>query len=336
MRAVGIVSRLGVEPGLYTREGAAVPQAMEVWNTHLAAVRPTPDFPRFAKELAALYLLGPFGYELWKLWEKSRNPPALARVAEAQLPKSGESSARLPHRVVLIPASALHRNFADFDAPIFHGLFAKEDVLQSLMEAEGGHSELLIVDHATANATYRHAGGAQLGLGLHLPHPKDPAVLIPVSNYSDFLKREAQTEWLQVFEALGAAKVVIADATNVSANAKGSGANPAGSVSVEMRAAYGNSNVEESTYAPGTFDPGRARRGRRWLGDYPEILAIVEGRESGRQLSWRKTVKVNCSFGASVKFLSVATATKGGASLGVEYERTYDFFVEFHGQPTAR
>jgi hypothetical protein len=326
MRVVGVVTKLGVEPGLYARRGVPEGELVSQWNSMSNAAR-------LGVGLAGLVAVWywPISYGVYLVYEylTKDGPGRIYRVEQAALPSSNESTALLPSRVIFLPSSALLQTYSDYGDPVFHGLFDSAKLLRTLMSAEGGHSELLIVDQAMANATYRHAGGGRFSTGLHLPHPKDPAVLVPVRDFSEYMGVELRAEWVRIFEALGAKRIVIADSTKVSGKANAKVANPTGNVAAEMRATYGSSNVEESTYESGTFDPKRAATDRRWLGDHPEIVSIIEGRIGGRQSSWRRTIKVDCTFGASAEFLSLATATKGSASFEVEYHRTYDFFVEF-------
>lgn len=164
---------------------------------------------------------------------------------------------------------------------------------------------------------------------MHLPHPKDPTVLIPARNYAEDLLRDVRSEWIRTFEALGAKRIVIGDSTALKGKLGGSkNVAGVGNVGVEMQATYGTSAVDDSAYVDGTFDPERAMENRRWIRDFPDILNIVEGRVRGTQSSWRRTVAVNASFGVSIDALAVFKGTGG-----FEYERTYDFFVEFHPKP---
>lgn len=131
--------------------------------------------------------------------------------------------------------------------------------------------------------------------------------------------------WRRIAGTLGSRRTVEADL-----RASGYHANPAMGVEAEFHARYGTKNVNTSTFEQGTFDSSRAVSGRRWLGDHPEINAIVEGRIAGKQASWRKTVQTNLAAGASVDVLVLAAPSVSGGSVQARYQRTWDFYVEFH------
>jgi hypothetical protein len=323
MRIIGVVSQLGFPPGLYIREGIDKNLTEDAWQKYATYA--------FAANVAGTVLF-PFGLGipalLWELVFNKKVPP-IQRVETALLTE--KSSPQLPNPAIYLPASGLLRKFSDYSDSIFHGLFQKKKDLRTIMEAEGGNSELLILDQKTANETFTHAGGGAFSIGtLYIPHPKDVSVLVPVESYSKHLKTELQSEWVSILAALGAKHIVIADATETTVVTKCDVKGVAGSVAQEMRAFYGGSNVEESSFANGTFNPTKALENRRWLGDHPELLSIIEARINGNQLSWRKTVNMNVSFGASIEVLSVIHASKGKAGVKTTFARVYDFYVEFH------
>ncbi len=273
--------------------------------------------------LVAPYLVAPIAFAVflpqWRnLFLPTKRP--LVRVENAM---GASASDETLARAIVIASSLLGGDFSDYDAPLFHGLFGSKRELETVMRSEGGNVDLVIVDQGTARAAFTHFSGGQFSTGVHLPHPKDPRVLIPARSYDGDLLREVQAEWVEAFESLGAKRIVIGDATRVTGKLTASKADVGG----EMRAAYGASHVDESTYGIGTFDPERATRNRRWLRDYPEVWSIVNARISGNQVSWRRSIKVNASFGISVDALKLWSAGLEGG-----YERMYDFFVEFHAK----
>jgi hypothetical protein len=330
MRIIGVVSQLGFPPGLYIREGIDKKVTEDAWQKYATSA--------FGAKVAVVMLfpLG-LGIPAVLLWEYifNKKVPPIQRLETAILTE--KSTPQLPNPAIYLPASGLLRKFSDFKEGIFHGLFQEEKELRTIMEAEGGNSELLILDQETANQTFTHAGGGTFSIGqLHIPHPKDISVLVPIESYSEYLKTELQAEWVSILSALGAKHIVIADATKATVKTTGDGTTVAGSVALEMRASYGASNVEESFFGTGVFEPTRAVANRRWLGDHPVLLSIIEGRIHGQQLSWRKTVKVNISFGASVEVLSTVHAAKVKTNVETTYERVYDFYVEFHPRSEAK
>lgn len=329
MQVVGIVSEIKHPAGVYIREGAADPKAVaEAYIKSLiksdggsnsvavaaaivgAATVSSYVVPMSALAAIARYMLSP-DRKIVRVKELDNKQPVVGSVARGG---------------IVIPSKSLDGQYGDFDSPILHGLFSGRNEFKTVMEAEGGNVDLTLLDQHVANDVYRHYLGAPFSTGLHLPHPKDPAVLIPVRDYASGLLREVHGEWVQTFEALGAKAIVIGDSTSFKASAKGSkNVAGVGTVGAEMRGSYGNENIEESTYASGTFDPARAMANRRWIRDYPEITSIVDGRIHGNQTSWRRAIRVNAEFGVSSKVLGVFSAQLAGG-----YQRSYDFYVEFH------
>jgi hypothetical protein len=365
MKVVGVVSSLGVKPGLYGRKGVDEERVSESWNRETTVIaasahqastvrRNQPgvgqENPRAAGAAAAagawvaggalfgllfpsVLMAGPV-YYLYKNWGKlfgSTAPPApIKRISGAHMPSANQSTAILPSSAIIVPAALLAKDYRDYDDKVFHGLFASAAELETLMTQEGGNSELHIVDQGTANALFEHPGRGTFSRGLHLPHPKDAFVLVPMKDWDKRIKEEILYEWIRVFEALGAKNIVIGDYTNVKGGAKVAHSNPAGGVEAQMRAEYGSSLVEVSTFEKGGFDPIRATENRRWLGDHPAITAIVEGRVSGQQASWRRTVEVDLACGVSVEVLALAAPSLTKVETDVKFRRKFDLYVEFH------
>jgi hypothetical protein len=359
MRIVGVVSQLGVRPGLYAREGINDEEVAGVWEQYknlatllqsgggatgrAAAAAAAATAAQAVGRTAALFILPAFTpilagagaalfvYGAWD-WIIGRPSRTIRRVERAMMPTTEESGHILASEAVVIPGKLLASDYRDFDSPIFHGLFESKRQLEQLMEANGGHTELHIVSQATANQVYGHPFGGRFKTGLHVPHPKDPKALVPLADMHESVKEEVVHEWGEVFEALGAKKLVIADTTGITVDAKGKHSNPGASVEAQMQLAYGSSVVETSTYAAGVFDPERASTGRRWLGDHPAIMKIVAGRVHGNQTSWRRTVKVDVTAGVSLDVIALAAPSKSKGQLKAEYHRTFDFFVEFYSK----
>jgi hypothetical protein len=351
MKVVGVVTSLGVDPGLYARTGVDEERVAEGWNaaaTTVAGLRAATGAGAVlaGARVASMFLasgvvalafpavaLGAPAYFLWKNWDKLFGRKAtqpLMRVQQALLPSPELESAILPSRVVVIPHALLGGEYSDFNSPVFHGLFTSESQLRTMMTQEGGNSELHIMEQATVARFFRHPGEGMFSRGLHVPHPKDPFTLIPMAEYDRYLKEEILYEWVRVFEALGARSIVIGDSTTAKASGKSSHVNPVGSVEAAMRIEYGNSKVECSAFEAGGFDPGRATSDRKWLGDFPAIKAIVEGRVQGQQSSWRRTVEVDLSVGASVEVLALAAPSLTTAEAALKYHKKFDLYVEFH------
>lgn len=323
MRVIGIVTELRHPPGLYMREGIApTEEVAKAWQAAGQAGAVAAGGALVAGIWGAVFL-GPLvvtlaafipAYQLaHRLLSK---PPPLVRV-EGGL---GSGEATEPKAIVMA-SRLLGGAYSDYDSPLFHGLFRSGTELRKVMEAEGGNVDLVIVDQATANATFKHSSGGLFSTGIYLPHPKDPSVLLAARNYEKDLVTELRSEWVQTFEALGAKEIVIGEVTKSKAKASGS----KDGVAAEMRAAYGTESVDASTYLPGTWDPTRAVHGRRLLRDSPLIWSIVEGRIHGNQLTWRRTIQVDASFGVDVGVLKLWSV-----GLKIDYEQKFDFFVEFH------
>lgn len=321
MRVIGVVSKLGFPAGLYLREAVDKATACKAWSLYT-------EFESISLASKVWAFLSPQSYFAMRVleWVLKDKKSKIKRLEEALLPEI--SSCHLPHPAIYIPSSGLLKKYSDYNDAIFHGLFKDKSLLQNVMESEGGNSELVILDQDLANKTFKHAGAGRFSLGLYCPHPKDVEVLLPIESYSDYLKNELHAEWVSLFESLGAKTIIIADATEVKGEVKTTAVGAAGAIAAEMKAAYGHSNVEESHFSTGVFDPVRAKTARRWLGDHPAVLSIMEGRIQGNQLSWRKSIKVDVSFSASVNL--ICAAGKGDGEFKATLHRNYDFYVEFY------
>lgn len=337
MIVVGVVSELRHAPGVYGRSdervGAAQQQALKEFAAAAAAVSARTTLSSVALAVspilaggllaAGVGVLGVAGWYLLTGHSPLQHSP-LKRVGD--VPRLPLNSPDLARELLIVPGAFLGGDFGGHKDPYLYGLFGRATTMRSVFSAEGGNVDLWIISQTAASKHFSHYGGneARFSPGLHLPHPKDPKVLVPISDYSTRLYQEVRQEWIRVFEALGAKRIVVADTTDGKLGFGFRGKPQGVDIAADLRATYGESCVDESRYAAGTFDATRARTGRRWLGEHPEIATIVEGRIDGRQESWRRTLTVDASFGIDV---SVLTAV--GASMSASLRRTIDFYVEF-------
>jgi len=97
-----------------------------------------------------------------------------------------------------------------------------------------------------------------------------------------------------------------------------------------LKSQYGREVVRESTYSLGTFDPARARTGKRWVEDYAAIQSIIEGRVHGNQIGYRESVTVDISFGFESKVLEIF-----GSKIEGGYNRKYELAVQFYPKPVS-
>ena len=277
--------------------------------------------------IGGIFLLGASTVLMWRFERKYRHLTRAPIERLDGLPGgSVGSNGGILSEGIVVPAAMIVGYSSDYNNPIFYGLFPSRGDLETMMRAEGGNVDLFIVSQATASKYFQHHGGpaTRFSPGLHFPHPKDPDVLVPAQEYSKRLFEELRQEWVRTFEALGAKRIVIADTTEQTWHSK-LRAKPQGvDVAADLRIVYGEECVDESTYVDGTFDQERALRDRRWLGDHPEILSIVEGRVHGTQATWRRSVRVDTSFGVDVAVLNVVKA-----SVKREVRRELVFYVEF-------
>ena len=353
MRVVGVVTEVRHEPGLYFRQGAwSAEDAERVWTSYVRSSQAWDVLlGRIGAQAVGAVLAGgvasaapvallaspalvaaPLAYLAYLAYRRYSRRPFVRHEPRLML-GAGEASPCLPARSMVFPAAGFLGDFGDFDQSMFYGLFRTEADLQKAMKAEGGNNDLLIVGQEEAQRAFAHATDARMSPGLYIPHPKDPRRLIPLNGYAQHLLEEVLAEWVRTFEALGAKRVVIADTVEHAANAKVNAAANGIPTTVELQAAYGVANIQESTFDAGILDESRAVSGC-WYGDYAQIRTIVEGRTRGRQLSWRKTVQVDASFGVNVGVLKQFDAL--GGSGAYKYRRTYDILVEFHPRSKQR
>jgi len=328
LRVLGVVSELQHSPGVYGRQtavdSASLDKAKEAYTAHYKTL-----LTLSGVALAVSFEPLPLQFGRW-LYRRAFAPPApIERLGDS--PPSVTADGPIGQALV-IPAAFLQNDFRDYDDPHLYGLPGSSQRWKALMTAEASHVDLWIVSQATAEQSYRHFGGerARFSRGLHVPHPKDPTVLVPLEGIAQALLAEVRHEWVRAFEALGARRIVIADSTNAKGGGGGRAPVQGVDVAAELRIKYGSSNVDEHTYGPGTFDPGRATAGARWLGDHPAIRNVVDGRVHGSQTAWRREQTVDAAFGLDVKAL-------GAFGLGIsgDYQRRFEICVEFYPTPAG-
>lgn len=323
MRIVGVVSEAHHAPGVYGQGQQLDARTLErIRSAQLARGMLT----TLSASLVAPQLI-PLGFQVINALLANNEMKRLG-------PLPGETDSKLlpPAGGIVIPAARArigglqaHRD------PLFYGLFRSRRELRRSFSAEGGNVDLWILPISVAQDRFRHHGGVDgtFSLGLYLPHPKDPDVLVPAREFSQILRDQVLQDWVRAFEALGASKTVICDTTTARASTT-VGTRPSGAdVAAELKAQYGAEVVRESSYGPGTFDCVRACEGKRWIDDFAAIQSIVEGRVKGRQLSYRERVRIDLSFGLDIKALGTWEGMLDGG-----YTRTYELAVEFHPKKT--
>jgi|GEM_PF-3644130 len=334
MRVFGVVTELRHQPGVYGRRDAAsaeqVDAAAEAWARQAASAGSAGVLSTLAAAASPLLTLGIpalavviLAARAYRMWT---SPTPIERLKD---PLPDPDSQIDLAQALTIPQAFLGNDLRGVKDPHLYGLFQSNRQLRALMTAEGGHVDLYVLSQKTAREHFTHVGGegAHFSVGLHIPHPKDPRVLVPLATAAKDLLADLHCEWVRSFEALGAKQLVIVDKTQWSGKANAAGVHPAaGDVAAELRGRYGSESVVEHAYGGGTFDPDRATRGLRWLGDYPEIRNIIDGRVSGNQTSWRRTQSVDASFGLDVRALGKAF----GLGLEGNYSRSFEFAVQFH------
>jgi hypothetical protein len=335
MRTVAIVPQLCVPPGVYVRKSVDAAEASFAWNLRSKVVhdliREYGHNPYAVAALMGLAAAGtPWpvllaGHYLWK--RHFATPEPLVVLADARLPE--RSNPLIASRAAVFPRGALAGSYLDYNEEIFHGMFKSSDDLKAVMEAFGGNGELHIVDQVTANEAFVHAGGGRFSTGLHVPHPKDPLTLVPIVDYQKAMQDEARAELYEIFAALGAKRIIVADTDTAKLKGKVKVLNPGGTVKGQMEARYGFEHVTEHTYYEGTFDPDLALRKRRWLGDDKAVKAVVENRVHGAQATFREFVTVNLAVEGAVDVIALAAPSRTEVKGAASFVQTWEYFVEF-------
>lgn len=164
MRVIGIVTEVRQPPGLYMREGVAKPEdvaaasqrwvtassavgtglgavgvagALGVANAALAAVMFAPVALPLGVALAAAHIV----YRSYGGWFSKVAP--LIRVPNV-LESAGATD--LSEKAILVSSALLGGQYNDYDAPLFHGLFSDTKALRTVMQAEGGNVDLVVID----------------------------------------------------------------------------------------------------------------------------------------------------------------------------------------------
>ncbi len=326
VRVIGIVSQLHHPSGIYGHgdpldsdvrariTDIAAAQAASTLSSLLGAVAPVSGG-------AIVEIIGVLGRALV-------NSKKIKRVAD--LPEFDPGMSTLaPSGGILIPSALLALGLRVHADPVLYGLFNSSSQVRRTFFAEGGNVDLLILPHDVAAKHFRHHGGTTglFSRGLYVPHPKDPQTLVPARTAAQTLRDEMLQDWVRAFEALGAKTIVICDTTVARAEGKLQSTGTA-SLAAELKAQFGKAVVRESTYDQGTYEPGRALLNKKWLGDFPTIGAIIEGRQNGRQLTYREQVRIDASFGIDTKALRA-----WGASIKGGYNRSFELAVEFYPRP---
>lgn len=320
MRYYGIVNQLRQKPGWYGRKSPGSEEAQAVIRSTAGST-----WAAGAAGVAALLVVaGPLpvvglAVSILSWFSRRKQPLRLVhRLEDASL--------------CLFSDNVLDEDYSlnGEDAKVLHGLISDASQFKALMSSEGG-SELFLLERSQVDVLgLKHYGGidAPFSPGLYCEHPKDNTVLLPLNTASDLLQSEILAEMIDVFEALGATRILIEDVTELSVTTSGGD----GKVAAKASATAEKKVLRESRYAPDKpVDAARALQNKRHVRDLRNVMSIVEARTHGNQTYQRfeESVSVNCG-------LDVSVLGAFGAGIKGSFKRQWSFDVEFQSKQTSK
>lgn len=228
--------------------------------------------------------------------------------------------------IIIENGNLAERYYIGNDKDLFSGFFEtfanSTDAFETLMKSDGG--SMLIINEKEA-IDKKHFLGGILSSGLYFEHPKNATLLIPIANSAETLKSLILQEIIDTYEALGAKKIEIYDLVSIKSDLGVSGIFKKVKFKAEAEGSYKNSLVIKREFADGTFDSSRALENKYFIHNLPHVMSTVNGRIHGRQISDNYKQSIDLSGGINIDVLDIF-----GIKGSTNYEKTWNFFVEFH------
>jgi len=228
------------------------------------------------------------------------------------------------NKVIWIPNKSLANNYNIENEEFLYGLFKTEEQFEKLMKAQGGNSNLFIIERDSLPSNIVHYGGSNgiYSYGLYCEHPKSKNILLPMDNYKDIVKTRVLEETIRLYASLGASEILIEDVTeydiknNTSVYKK---------TNISANANYKREVLRHKEYGTGTFDPEHAFDEIYFIPDYDSIMSVAKARLKGNQLKEEFTENIHLNMGIDVDILNLFDN-----KLNFKYDRSWHFKVLFY------
>lgn len=209
------------------------------------------------------------------------------------------------------------------DQGLLYGLFDKnrssKRALKTLLNSKGG-SDLIIMDKETAKQ-FKHLSNGHFSSGLHILHPKNNKILIPLVNSTKLVEALILEETVRAYEALGAKEIIIVDTTDSNLKGGFSKKDLGGELELGKKDVY----LRKIRFGKGVFDPERAIQNKYFIQDIPRIMTTIESRKHGNQLEESFSERISLNLNLDLDVLRLFNAKAKMSSF-----RQWYFKVEFY------
>lgn len=226
-------------------------------------------------------------------------------------------------KVIWIPNKSLWNNYDIKDEEILYGFFKNNKQFKKIMQSQGGHSNLFIVERDDLPDDIVHYGGKNgiYSYGLYCEHPKNRNMLLPMEDFKNIIKTRIIEETIRVYEALGAEEITIEDLTEYNAENK---ANVYKKADIKGDMNYKKAILQNKKYEKGVFDPEHAFDDIYFIPDIDSIMTVANARIKGNQLVDEFTETIHLGLGLDVDILNIFDN-----KANFKYDRTWYFSVKF-------
>jgi len=310
----GIVDKIVLDSGIYGRK-ESVPKLKEdrtAIDTVLTGVG-------IAAFVASAILSGPVswitmatGYGLLSRYIFKKSP--IIKLTKDE---------KTEKKVIWIPNKSLADNYNIKDEEILYGFFKNKKQFKKMMQSQGGHSNLFIVERDDLPKDIVHYGGENgiYSYGLYCEHPKNKNMLLPMDDYKNKIKTQILEETIRVYESLGAEEITITDLTEYNVNNK---LDVDGKGGGDGDLNYKKGILRYKKYEKGGYDPEHAFNDIYFIPEIDSIMTVAKARIKGNQLEEEFTETVHLGLGLDIDVLNIFDN-----KTDFKYDRTWHFKVKF-------
>jgi len=227
-------------------------------------------------------------------------------------------------KVIWIPNKSLANNYNIENEEILYGLFKTEKQFKNIMQTQGGHSNLFIIERDVLPENIIHYGGSNgiYNYGLYCEHPKNKNIILPLDNYKDLVKTRILEETIRLYTSLGAREILIEDVTeydlkNDTKVYKKADVNANINQKVEI--------LRQKEFGTYIFDPEHAFDEIYYIPDYDSIMSVAKARITGNQIKEEFTENIHLSMGVDIDVLNIFDN-----KTNFKYDRKWHFKVIFY------
>jgi len=237
-----------------------------------------------------------------------------------KLSESNESD----KKVIWIPNKSLANNYNIENEEILYGLFKTEKQFKNIMQTQGGHSNLFIIERDSLPENIIHYGGSNgiYNYGLYCEHPKNPNILLPLDNYKDLVKTRILEETIRLYTSLGAREILIEDVTEYDVK-NNMGVDKKVDINADLN--YKKEILRQEEFGKGPIDTEHAFDEIYFIPDYDQIMSVAKARINGNQLKHEITENIHLSMGLDIDVLNIFDN-----KTDFKYDRKWHFKVVFY------